>query len=391
MRRPGRQPRRPGDVRGLWGLVCLALSVAAFACGHAPRVVPLSAQAHPPDPPASLPAEPAGPEPSDAECLAGLASPEVTPVQASEVLFTRPSERTAWTATCRGAKGGPIPCLLEGRYAGDAGALRLALSLYARTGSVAGPDDERWVTRHDGARAHVLPALPVGPSREQLDLVARALFGVNDVLSEIARQTGQAPRFRATGLRVRFFRPEGPADAEVYTSEGQLGVPIEVPPAPRPSRPPPRGRQRGGPARLASAHAHEPPPARPPVSRDDLVRALARLNDAEHGGWSARALEAAYRSIVARCGDDARCAARFDPRPPAADRPALFRPGGDPADYGAELVVRFYREQKAALARPRRQPPPRSAFKCAAPENGFAWSLVAGEFFAGFDRSAACP
>lgn len=391
MRRPGRQPRLPGDVRSFRGLWCLLLAVAMLACAHAPRVVPLSAKAQPPTPPTSLPAEPVGPEPSDAECLAGLASPEVTPVQASEVLFTRPSERTGWLASCRGSRGGPIPCLIEGRYAGDSAAQRMALSLYARTGSVAGPDDERWVARHDGVRAHVLPALPVGPSRKQLDRVTRALFGVNDLVSEIARLSGRAPRFRATGLRVRFFRPEGPSDAEVYVSEGQIDVPVEVPPPPRVAHPT-RSHGRGSPARLASAQARtSPPPAPPPISREDVVRALARLNDGEHGGWSARALGEAYRAVVARCGDDARCASRFDPRPVSADRPALFRAGGDPTDFGVELVVRYYQEQKASLSRPPKPTPARSSFKCAEPENGFVWSLVAGEFFANFDKSAACP
>lgn len=392
MRRRGSHLARPGAVRSFRGLWCLALAFAAAAapaCAHAPRVAPLSATAPPPEPPASLPGEGAGPEPSDAECLAGLASPEVTPGQASEVLFGRPSERTGWLASCRGSRGGPIPCLLEGRYAEDRRALRLALSLYARTGSVAGPEDERWVDRRDGERAHVLPALPVGAARKQLERVTGALLGVNEVLSEIALLGGRAPRFRATGLRVRFFRPEGPADADVYTSEGQIGVPVDVAPAPRPTR-----HQRAASARLAAARAHGPPaahraPPRPTVSRDDVVRALARLNDDEHGGWSARALAGAYRAVVERCGADARCLARFDPRPPAPGRPPIFWAGGDATEYGVELMSRYYREQKAALARVR--PPASAAFKCAEPENALAWALVAGEFFAGFDRSAACP
>ncbi len=356
----------------------LPLALATLACAHAPRVAPLSATVASAEP---VPAVEASPEPD--ECLASLGAPEVTPVQAAEALFTRPSERTGWLAACRGKRGGPIPCLLEGRYAEDGAALKLALTLYGRTGSVAGPEDERWVERRDGGRAHVLPALPVGASRKQFDRVTGALLGVNDFLAEVARLEGRAPRFRATGLKVRFFRPEGPADAQVYTSEGQIGVPVDVPPPPRGPR-----AHRASAARFALTPAAARAAPRPSVSRDDVVRALARLNDGEHGGWSARALAVAYGAVVKRCGADARCLARFDPRPPASGRPALFRAGGDPTDYGVEVIARYYREQKAALARTGPSP---STFKCTEPENGVAWSLVAGEFFGGFDHSAACP
>jgi hypothetical protein len=305
-----------------------------------------------------------------------LASPEVTALEAVEALFPSPAERTAWLAACRSARGGPVPCLLEARYAGEAASLKTALALYARTGSVAGPDEERWVERRDGARAHLSPALPVGPARKPLERVAGALYDVNEFLAELGRLRGRSPRFRATGLRVRFFRLEGPGGAEVYAAEGQLAVPIDAPPA-RPAR----GPARGGAARAADA--------RPPVSRDDVLRALARLNDAEHGEWSARALEATYRAVVERCGGDARCLARYDPRAPGgAPRSALFRPGGDPADYGAEVIVRYYAEQRAVLTRGHPDGP---AFRCAAPENAAAWSLVSAEFFAGFDGGIPCP
>ncbi|MCU0682039.1 MAG: hypothetical protein MUF34_07240 [Polyangiaceae bacterium] len=387
MRRAGRQPRRPSAIRSFRLFAGLVLALAAVACGHQPRVEPLSATASAEASPLQS-LESVGAEPSDAEWLAGLASPEVTPLQAAESLFARPSEQAGWLAACRGSRGGPIGCLLEARFAEDPSALKLALSLYTRTGSVVGAEDEHWVDRHDGERAHLLPALPVGSARKQLDRVVGTLLGVNDFLAEVARLGGRAPRFRATGLRVRFFRPEGPADAEIYTSEGQLGVPVDVPPQPHSPRAP--HRHRAAAARVASVQALGPRAlvrTPRPLSRDDVVRALVRLNDGEHGGWSKRALGNIYHKVLDHCGSDTRCHARFDPRPPGS-RPSLFREGGNPADYGVELIFRYYREQKAALSRPRSPPP---AFKCAEPENGLAWSLAAGEFFAGFDRSAACP
>lgn len=65
-----------------------------------------------------------------------------------------------------------------------------------------------------------------------------------------------------------------------------------------------------------------------------------------------------------------------------------FQPGNDVREYGADLAVRYYREQRGALGQGPRVSP---AFKCGTKENARAWALFVEEFFGGIDRVSACP
>ena len=63
-----------------------------------------------------------------------------------------------------------------------------------------------------------------------------------------------------------------------------------------------------------------------------------------------------------------------------------FQPGNGVGEYAAELALRYYREQRAALrALPRPRP-----FKCGPPENARAWALVRDELFGGIDVVPPC-
>lgn len=56
-------------------------------------------------------------------------------------------------------------------------------------------------------------------------------------------------------------------------------------------------------------------------------------------------------------------------------------------EYAAELAVRYYTEQSAAMTGARLDDP---LFKCGPPENRQAWELVRDEFFGGVDLTPAC-
>jgi hypothetical protein len=56
-------------------------------------------------------------------------------------------------------------------------------------------------------------------------------------------------------------------------------------------------------------------------------------------------------------------------------------------EYGAELAVRYFKEQSEMLAAGKLT---RRAFKCGPVENGRAWQALVGEFFAGRDLVPPC-
>ena len=66
-----------------------------------------------------------------------------------------------------------------------------------------------------------------------------------------------------------------------------------------------------------------------------------------------------------------------------------FQPGNGVREYAAELGLRYYREQRAALAvgRPTSKI---SRFKCGPPANARAWAVLRDELFAGVDVVPPC-
>jgi hypothetical protein len=64
-----------------------------------------------------------------------------------------------------------------------------------------------------------------------------------------------------------------------------------------------------------------------------------------------------------------------------------FAPRSGVREYAAELALRYYREQRAAIEG---KPASAPAFKCGPKENLEAWRLLIGEFFGGVDLAPAC-
>lgn len=124
--------------------------------------------------------------------------------------------------------------------------------------------------------------------------------------------------------------------------------------------------------------------------RETLFHEIFHLNDSAHGAWSQAALSPIYDAIVARCGTRIPCLAPYSPNGTIVKGGTYysFQPGNGVGEYAAELAIRYYREQRAALRGERLGKPP---FKCGPPENARAWSLLAGEFFGGADRVVPCP
>jgi hypothetical protein len=117
------------------------------------------------------------------------------------------------------------------------------------------------------------------------------------------------------------------------------------------------------------------------------------LNDADHGtrgdDWSEHALAPTYDAIVAKCKASTPCLSKYAPNDTMVRGGTYyaFQPGNDVREYAAELSVRYFKEQSAALNGGDRQTP----FKCTGSENAKSWNAMVTEFFGGIDLTKACP
>ena len=62
-------------------------------------------------------------------------------------------------------------------------------------------------------------------------------------------------------------------------------------------------------------------------------------------------------------------------------------PGNGVHEYGAELALRYYLEERAMAHDEKLKKPP---FKCGPEENKKAWAAITEEFFAGIDLVPPC-
>lgn len=283
-------------------------------------------------------------------------------------------------ADCRG----DLRCLIERAYAADPKAKALALSLFDETGDVAGVDGEKLMDGGFRGPLQLHPCLPTGKARRHLAWVLAAARDFDDFFRRVL-PASSAAGYRWRGLTFRFFRStSGPLGGEVLRR-----TPSAYAVGPRPA---PSDAKDDIPYSIAynvdgSLLTDE---AR---VRDTLFHELFHVNDEIHGDWSAKALSADYEAIVARCG--AENVACLRPYAPTATKVrggtyySFQRNNGEPVhEYAAELAVRWYEEQRAAL---RRKQIPGRAFKCGPPENARAWNALAKEFFGGADLVAPCP
>ena len=280
--------------------------------------------------------------------------PPLPPHVAMEILFL--GEAGGPSRSCiSGNDGERIGCGIRLRYANDSAARRVALDLYARTGTVVGLLPEQDFAGGYRGVVHLVPRLPVGTARKHLQWTAAALLDYDDFF----RRLGGAPNFRWLALALRFFRSPGRRTPSAFATDWTIAYNVNG-------------------SLFGSATG----------VRGTLFHEIFHLNDAAHGRWSARALAPTFDAIVAKCGVRTACLARYTPASLMVKGGTYyaFQPGNGVREYGAELARRYYEEQRAVLhggvvSRP---------FKCAAPENLLVWSLLVREFFGGVDRVGAC-
>ncbi|WP_437491480.1 hypothetical protein WME75_15705 [Sorangium sp. So ce1014] len=254
-----------------------------------------------------------------------------------------------------------VRCLLALRYHADRRAAASATALFEQTGSIAGLEREHLMDGGYRGTLHLVPELPVSAERRHLEWTAAALADFDAFFADLAASASSPLRYRHRALALRYFRSVRARTPSAYASGWTVAYNLA-----------------GSLHRSADA------------VRETLFHEIFHLNDSAHSGWSQAALSPIYDGIVARCGTRIPCLAAYSPNETIVKGGTYyaFQPGNGVGEYAAELAIRYYREQRAALRGERLGKAP---FKCGPPENARAWSLLAGEFFGGTDRVAPCP
>jgi hypothetical protein len=211
-------------------------------------------------------------------------------------------------------------------------------------------------------KIHLVPELPVGKYRPQLQWAAAALVAIDTFFSDI-----KAPKYRWRSLTLHFVRSVGKRTPSAYATGWTITHNVSG-------------------SLLTSERG----------VRETYFHELFHLNDFDHGDWSAKTLAADYKAIVEKCGSTGakavKCLGPYAPNDTkvrASGTYYAFQPNNGDAvhEYAAELAVRYYKEQMAMRSSGKLAS---KAFKCATPENARAWKAIVDEFFGGEDRVPAC-
>jgi len=332
------------DVMRLVALLLLACTPPST--GSSPTSAPTAV----PDA-ASVAAEDAGPALDAAQ---PVPLPKLSDEEAAEVLFG-----SSIPPGCGG--DARVECLIGLRYSTDAQARELAIALYRETGDVAGVGKDEIMDGGFRGKIHLVPELPTGPYRKHLSWVLDATRDFESFFKDLYAAV-PLPRYRWRGLAARFIRSVDRTTPSAYASPWTFSYNV-------------RG------SLLFSADG----------VRETLFHEFFHMNDADHGDWSPRHLSADYDAILKKCGSSTACLTPYAPNDTVVRGGTYYafqQNNGAPVhEYGAELALRYYKEQRAML---RDHKLAGRAFKCGPPENARSWKALVDEFFGGRDLVAPC-
>ncbi len=333
----------------------------------------------------------------------GVASndPAIAITEVTELLFpSRPSgcQPTSVASTDAGAHG-PIDkltpaelrtlvtCMIAERYGIPNGvatdqksrnknAVRdQLLALYAATGDVMAPG---LPDNMDGGYRGIIKLVPVEPSADpkHLGWVIAALRDYDEFFNQLAEATRTNARtdnkeqntafdFRWRALTLRFVRSEKKRTPAAFAMPWTVTYNI-----------------------AGSLHRNGD------LVRETLFHEIFHMNDFAHSAWSATSLRTDYDAILLKCKTAKNPTACFAPYAPGTTKVrggtyyAFTSNNGDSVnEYGAELALRYYVEQREMLQRGRLR---QKAFKCGPAENTRSWDALIKEFFVGRDLVPAC-
>jgi hypothetical protein len=248
------------------------------------------------------------------------------------------------------------------RFQADPRATATALDLFARTGDVATVIVEQDMDGGWRGKLHLVPEIPAGRYENHLEWVRAGVLDHNAFFAALTQEAPHPVRYRYKPVELRFFRSVGGHRPSAYAEDWSVAYNVE------------------GSLNLDAS-----------AVRELLFHEIFHLNDAAHGDWSVLHLKTIYAGLVARCGTRVDCLTPFAPTSTRVRNGTFyaFQPdnGEGVHEYGAELAIRYYREQRD-IARGAKVAHP---FKCGPQQNLEAWRLMVEEFFGGLDRVPPCP
>ncbi|MEO7112995.1 MAG: hypothetical protein ABI183_21330 [Polyangiaceae bacterium] len=313
---------------------------------------------------AAVPAADAGDmmDASLADASALLApEPKIGRAEAIDLLFTSMKDGVT-PPPCEGDDA--VKCLLDARYAKDDAARDVAVSLFEKTGSVAGVDKAHIMDGGYRGMLHLVPVLPLGASKVHLQHMSFALTGFDTFFQKLESRANSRVTYRWRNLALRFFRSVKARTPSAYASGWTIAYNVD-----------------------GSLNKSDD------AVRETMFHEIFHLNDADHGArgddWSEHALAQTYDAIVANCKASTPCLSKYAPNDTMVRGGTYyaFQPGNDVREYAAELSVRYFKEESAAIAGTTSQKP----FKCTGSENAKSWNAMVHEFFADIDLTPACP
>ena len=244
-------------------------------------------------------------------------------------------------------------------YGKDAKAAAIARALWDDYGDIATVGVDEHMDGGYRGMIHLVPELPIGKHRKQLEWVAAAMKQFDEFFATFDK----APSYRWTKLTFHFVRSVGKRTPSAYATGWSITHNVSG-------------------SLLTSERG----------VRETYFHELFHLNDFDHRDWSGRTLAKDYAAIVRKCGTKAKCLAPYAPNDTkvrATGTYYAFQPnnGTGVHEYAAELAVRYFREQTQMRTVGKLDRP---AFKCGPPENARAWSALVDEFFAGRDLVPTC-
>jgi len=297
--------------------------------------------------------------------------PTISVKQAVAIMFVDAEQAQAAAQAGGCADGRPdkerIRCLLAARFKGDPQAAKLAAALYEQTGSVVGVAPKRIMDGGWRGKIQLVPELPVKRYRRHLKWVSQACRDIDNFFAALATRADQAIGYRHKPLALRYFRSVGRTTPSAYASNWTVSYNVS-----------------------GSLHSSAS------AVRETFFHEVFHLNDRDHDNWSERVLSAPFNRIMKQCRVNERGAAASRCLAPYAPGTTMvrggtfyaFQPGNGVWEYAAELAVRYFREQRTALAaKPRWRPKP---FKCGPDPNALTWQALVDEFFGGVDLTGPC-
>jgi hypothetical protein len=240
-------------------------------------------------------------------------------------------------------------------------AATLLSGLYTEFGVATGEERDHMM---DGGYRGTIHIVPERPTEKELQWVYSAFSNFAKFELAVrgkAGKPGTYPRYRMRNLTLKFFRSQNRTTPSAYAAPWYVAYNLS-----------------GSLLRTETG------------VDETLVHELFHANDGAHNGFSFREFGQVHASIKRKCGSNSACLEPYSPGDTMVRGGTYyaFHATNDAGEYGAELAVRYFREQKAALAGSWVSA---KGFKCRAAENREAWTKLVHEYFDDVDITGDCP